>query len=179
VSDYTHLAASCDGHVDERERTMVLTAAERHNLLAMYAAGFDALVSALDGITSAEMEAREGSDEWSPREIIHHLGDSEMDGAVRIRMIVAERQPRLTGWDAERWIAVLYSAERPIEPSLAAVKAARDATLPLLHLMTDERWSRTGEHSEFGPMSADDWLSFYAQHAHDHAEQIRRARASA
>ena len=134
--------------------------------------------AALDAITPAELEAREGVDEWNSREIVHHLADSEMDGAGRIRMLVAEREPRLTGWDADRWVDVLYSAQRPIEPSLAAFQAAREATLPLLRLLTDAQWRSAGVHSEFGTMTADDWLSFYGTHAHDHADQIRRARAA-
>jgi hypothetical protein len=156
---------------------MALSAAERIRLIASYATGHADVIAALEGITAEEMEAREGPGEWSPREIVHHLGDSEMDGAGRIRMIVAEERPVLTGWDQNRWIELLFSKERPIEPSLAALKAAREATLPLLSLLTDEQWLRAGTHSEFGAMSADDWLAFYGTHAQDHADQIRRARA--
>jgi hypothetical protein len=158
---------------------MALSAEERGRLIASYAAGYADVLAALDGITPDELEAREGPGEWCPREIVHHLGDAEMDAAGRIRMIVAEARPVLTGWDQNRWIDLLYSRERPIEPSLAALKAAREATLPLLRLLTEEQWSRAGTHSEFGAMSADDWLAFYGLHAQDHAEQIRRARAAA
>lgn len=158
---------------------MALSAEERTRLIASYAAGYADVLAALDGITIEEMEAREGPEEWCPREIVHHLGDAEMDAAGRIRMIVAEERPVLTGWDQNRWIEHLYSKERPIEPSLAALKAAREATLPLLRQLTDEQWQRAGMHSEFGAMSADDWLAFYGLHAQDHAAQIRRARATA
>lgn len=157
---------------------MTLSPADRTRLIEQYAAGYQVIMAALDAITPAEWEAREGPAEWCPREIVHHLGDSEMDGAGRIRMIVAERKPVLTGWDADRWVEVLYSAERPVESSLAAFKAAREATLPLLRLMTEAQWQLVGTHSEFGHFSAEDWLSFYGTHADDHADQIRRARAS-
>ena len=157
---------------------MALSPGERAELIASYAAGYDDVMAALDGITAAEWEAREGPDEWCPREIVHHLGDSEMDGAGRIKMIVAEARPVLVGWDQERWIDLLYSRERPVEPSLAALKAAREATLPLLRLLTDEQWQRAGTHTEFGAMSADDWLAFYGMHGQVHAAQIRWARAA-
>src|SRR5262245_62152456 len=103
---------------------MTLSSEEREQLIASYAAGYDDVVTALDAITAAEWEAREGPGEWCPREIVHHLGDSEMDAAGRIRMIVAEQRPVLVGWDQERWVEVLYSRERPVEASLAAFKAA-------------------------------------------------------
>ncbi|HEY7030534.1 MAG TPA: DinB family protein [Thermomicrobiales bacterium] len=157
---------------------MALSPAERGRLIASYAAGYDDVMTALEAITAAEWEAREGPGEWCPREIVHHLGDSEMDGAGRIKMIVAERRPVLAGWDQDRWVKVLHSKERPIDPSLAAFKAAREATLPLLRLLTDEQWLLVGMHTEFGAMSADDWLGFYGLHAQDHAAQIRRARAA-
>ena len=44
--------------------------------------------------------------------------------------------------------------------------------------MSDAEWSREGTHSESGRYTVLDWLRIYAAHAHNHAEQIRRARAS-
>ena len=158
---------------------MAMTKGERDSLIQQYAEGYGAVVAALDGITDAEWESREGPNEWCAREIVHHLGDSEMNATSRIRMLVAEPQAVITAYDQEGWVAALYYRERPIEPSLAALKAARDATLPLLRLLTDEEWSRTGTHTQFGPMSGESWLLWYGPHAHDHADQIRRARAAA
>lgn len=156
-----------------------MTREERDALIQTYADGYDAVVAALEGISAAEWESREGPGEWCAREIVHHLGDSEMNATSRVRMLVAEQSPIITGYDQERWTEVLYTKERPIEPSLAALKAAREATLPLLRLMTDEQWTREGRHSEAGAMTAETWLSWYGPHAHDHADQIRRARAAA
>ena len=42
--------------------------------------------------------------------------------------------------------------------------------------MTDADWSRAGTHSESGRYTAEDWLRIYADHAHNHAAQIRRLR---
>lgn len=154
-----------------------MTIDERDALISEYERGYDVVIEALAGITDAEWDVSEAPGEWSPREIVHHLGDSEMDGAVRLRMILAEDEPRLTGWDQNRWAAELFTLERPVDSSLAAFKAAREATAPILRLMTEAQWERAGMHSEFGLFSAGMWLSFYGQHATDHADQIRRARA--
>lgn len=158
---------------------MAITQHERTALIQQYADGYATVVAALDGITDAEWESREGPGEWCAREIVHHLGDSEMNATSRIRMLVAEPNAVITGYDQERWVEALYYRDRPIEPSLAAFKAAREATLPLLRLLTDDEWKRVGTHTQFGPMSAEDWLSWYGPHAHGHADQIRRARAAA
>jgi hypothetical protein len=154
-----------------------MNAAERLALIEQYEAGHQAIVDALAGITPAELEAREAPGEWSPREIVHHLADSEMTSAVRLRLLIAEDNPTLVGYDQEVFVANLFP-ERPIEPSLAAFGAARAATAPILRRLTEEQWQRSGQHTEVGRYSVLDWLQTYASHAHDHADQISRARAS-
>lgn len=154
-----------------------MDAAEREALIDQYEAGYDAVAAALAGITAAGWEAREGPNEWSPREIVHHLADSEMTSAIRLRLLIAEEQPTIVGYDQEAFVRELYP-DRPIEPSLAAFAAARAATVPILRRMTDAQWERTGTHTESGHYTVEDWLRIYGVHAHDHAGQIRRARAT-
>ena len=50
--------------------------------------------------------------------------------------------------------------------------AARAATVPILRRLSEEQWRRAGTHSESGSYSVEDWLRIYANHAHDHADQI-------
>jgi hypothetical protein len=154
-----------------------MTAAERDALIDQYEDGFRAISAALEGISDAELEAREAPGEWSPREIVHHLADSEMTSAVRLRLLIAQDAPTILGYDQEAFVQRLYP-ERPIEPSLAAFQGARAATTPILRRLTEEEWQRAGTHSESGHYTVEDWLRIYAAHAHDHADQIRRARAT-
>ncbi|MCA9876211.1 MAG: DinB family protein [Thermomicrobiales bacterium] len=155
-----------------------MNAAERVALIEQYEAGHQAIVDALAGISPAETDAREAPGEWSPREIVHHLADSEMTSAVRLRLLVAEDNPTLIGYDQEAFVANLYP-QRPLEPSLAAFGAARAATAPILRLLTGDQWQRAGHHNEVGRYTIEDWLQTYSVHAHDHADQIRRAGAAA
>lgn len=150
---------------------------DRAALIAKYAAGYDEIVDALAGITAAELDAREAAGEWSPREVAHHLADSEMTSAIRIRRIIAEDNPLIQGYDQEAYVRVLFT-DRPIESALAGFAGARASTVPIIERLSDEQWSRYGTHSESGIMTAQSWLEYYADHAHDHAAQIRRARAT-
>jgi hypothetical protein len=154
-----------------------MNAAEREALIDQYEDGFRAISAALEEISEAELAAREAPGEWSPREIVHHLADSEMTSAVRLRLLIAQDAPTLLGYDQEAFVRQLYS-DRPIEPSLAAFAAARAATTPILRRLSEEQWRRAGTHSESGSYSVEDWLRIYSGHAHDHAVQIRRARAT-
>jgi hypothetical protein len=154
-----------------------MNAAEREALIDRYEEGFRAVTAALEGITDAELEAREAPGEWSPREIVHHLADSEMTSAIRLRLLIAQDAPTLLGYDQEAFVRNLYP-DRPIAPSLAAFEAARAATAPILRRLGEEQWRRSGTHSESGRYTVEDWLQIYSGHAHDHADQIRRARAT-
>ena len=154
-----------------------MDASERERLIGQYEDGYRAVMDALEGISEAELDAREAPGEWSPREIVHHLADSEMTSAIRLRLLIAQDAPTIIGYDQEAFVANLFS-DRPIEPSLAAFAAARASTAPILRRLSDEQWQRSGTHSESGPYSTERWLEIYAAHAHDHADQIRRARAT-
>lgn len=154
-----------------------MNAAEREALIDRYEDGYRAVAAALEGITAAELEAREAPGEWSPREIVHHLADSELTSAVRLRLLIAEDAPTIVGYDQEAFVRNLFP-RRPIEASLAALQAARAATTPILRLLADEQWRRAGTHTESGHYTAEDWLRIYGVHAHGHADQIRRARAA-
>jgi hypothetical protein len=156
----------------------VLTAEQRNALIEQYAAGYDAVISALEGTTPGELDAREGPGEWSPRQVVHHLGDSEMTSAIRIRRMIAEDNPLLQGYDQDRFAEVLYY-DRPIEASLEAFRGARASTVPIFRALSEEQWARTGNHSETGNTTVEESLIYYADHAHNHADQIRRARAAA
>ena len=149
----------------------------RSALIAQYRQGYDAVMEALADITDAELDTREAPGEWSPRKIVHHLADSEMTSAIRLRRLIVEENAEIVGYDQDAFVRRLY-CDRPIEPSLAAFRAARETTADILDRMTDEEWASTGTHSESGPYSVTDWMETYAVHAHDHADQIRRARAA-
>ena len=150
---------------------------ERAALVARYRDGHRAVVEALTGITDAELDARPAPGEWSAREVVHHLADSEMTSAIRLRKLLAEDDAVIVGYDEPTFARRLYY-DRPIEASLEALAAARRTTAEILDRLAQDEWGRVGTHTESGPYGVDDWLRIYADHAHDHAAQIVEARAS-
>ncbi len=150
----------------------------RARLVAQYKDGYRAVADALAGATEEELDARPAPGRWTAREVVHHLADSEMTSAVRVRLVLASEKPAILGYDQDEFARRLHY-DRPIDASLAALKAARETTAQILDRLTDADWEREGTHSEHGRYGMDTWLGIYAAHAHDHAEQIRRARASA
>jgi hypothetical protein len=155
----------------------MLSHPERSELIARYAAGYDVVIEALAGITDEEWDAREAPGEWSPRQVVHHLADSEMASALRLRQMLVSERAQIVPYDQDEYARVLYY-DRPVAGSLAAFAGARAATVPILEQMTDEQWARSAHHPEQPDFGTESWLRYYAQHAHDHADQIRRARAT-
>jgi uncharacterized damage-inducible protein DinB len=153
-----------------------MTHEERHQLIEQYAAGYEDVTRALEGLTEEQLSAHPIPGKWSAREIVHHLADSESISAQRLRKLLVEARPLIQGYDQEEYARRLRYNERPLAPALAAFRAARATTLQLLSAMTDDDWRREGTHSESGRYTAESWLAIYAVHARNHAAQIVRLR---
>jgi DinB family protein len=150
----------------------------RKKLVGQYDDGYRAVAEALVGAKDEELDARPAPGKWSAREIVHHLADSEMTAAVRLRVLLAVDRAQIVGFDQDEFARRLHY-DRPIEASLDAFKAARRATVELLERMSESDWQREGTHSEHGRYTIERWLEIYAAHAHRHAEQILVARGAA
>ncbi len=155
-----------------------MLAEERKTLVEQYRAGYEAVGEALLKITPEELDVKPGPGRWSVREIVHHLADSEMTSALRLRRLLAEEAPEITAYDEDLWRRKLRYDKRPIEGSLEAFRLARLTSAEVVDGISSEDWLREGTHSESGPYSIETWLEIYARHAHDHADQIRLARAA-
>lgn len=152
---------------------------ERATLIERYREGPSRVRGALDGITEAELDIRPAPDAWTVREVVHHMPDSEMTSAIRLRRLLVEDSPILGGYDEAQFARTLHYAERPVEAALDLFELIRRVTAEIIERMTESEWAREGTHSESGRYSCETWLEIYAAHAHDHADQIRRAREAA
>jgi hypothetical protein len=155
-----------------------MTQDERDQLIAQYRDGYSAVAEALLKITPEELDARPGPGRWTPREIVHHLADSETTSAIRLRLLLVEDRPVIKGYDQDEFARRLHY-DRPHETSLELFRYARMSTAELLERLQPADWLREGTHSESGHYGVETWLTIYAEHAHKHARQIRAARDAA
>ena len=151
-----------------------MTREERAALIKKYSEGYEEVVRSLEGIAPLSMTARPLEGKWSAAEIVHHLADSEMTSAIRIRLLISQDHAVINGYDQDCFAERLHYNEREIGPSLEAFRAARSSTVDILKRMTDEEWQREGWHTESGRYQAEKWLEIYSSHAHNHAAQILR-----
>jgi DinB superfamily len=150
----------------------------RRTLIEQYKEGYRVVAEALAGASDAELDAHPAPGKWSAREIAHHLADSEMTSAIRLRLLLATERPAIAGYDENEFARRLHY-DRPIDASLDAFEAARRSSAELLDRMSEADWAREGTHTESGRYTMETWLESYAMHAHNHAAQIRRAIGSA
>jgi DinB family protein len=154
-----------------------MTKTERDDLIARYEAGPAAVAAALEGITAAELDWKPAKTEWSAREVVHHLADSEMIASVRLRRMLVAGDAQLWRYDPDELATRFAYAEQPPEAAMALFRAVRAYTGELLRRMSEADWAKGGMPSPTGDYSTARWLSVYGGHAHEHAEQIRQNRA--
>ncbi len=153
-----------------------MTSEQRDALIERYAEGYAEVAASLEGFPADALTRHLVPGKWSAAEIVHHLADSESISATRLRRLLAEDRPVIPGYDQDAFAVRLGYNSRPLAPALDAFRAARATTLQILRAMSDADWARTGWHTDSGLYSAEHWLEIYADHAHDHAGQIRRLR---
>ena len=153
-----------------------MTLSERQKLISQYKAGYDEVVDSLKDFPAAALTAHPISGKWSACEIVHHLADSETASAIRLRKLLTEEDALIQGYDQEYYAVRFNYNEREFGPALEAFHSARANTAQILDRMSDEDWTREGTHTESGRYTVGDWLRIYAEHAHNHAAQIRRLR---
>lgn len=145
---------------------------QRARLISMYGEGPAVLRSAWDQLPTTAQTWKPSEHDWSAHQIVVHAADSETYAATRIRLLIAEREPLIVGYDQEMWARVFDYESVPVESSFAVIDAIRAHTTSLIASFSDDDWARTGRHTESGAYSAIDWLESYGNHLHDHASQI-------
>src|SRR5688572_10025155 len=117
---------------------------ERESLLARYEEGPAVVEAAVAAVTAAGTDAfdrRPAPGEWTAREVVHHLADSEMTSAIRLRRLLAEDDPVIVGYDEAEFARRLHY-DRPLDASLDLLRAARRTTADILRRLDEADWSR-------------------------------------
>ena len=91
---------------------MPMSRGERESLIEQYARGPARLREALAKAPREALQWRPEPGRWSVHEVVVHCADSEANAALRIRYLVAEKEPLIVGYDQDAWSRLFdYSAE--------------------------------------------------------------------
>jgi hypothetical protein len=148
-----------------------MTPEERALLIKRYEDGCAVFLEALGAVPETGMDFAPAG-EWSARQIAHHVADAELIRGYRLRQLLAQNAPRLQAFDERKFVSKLHYY-RPVEASMALLRAVVRSNVELLALAFPEDWQRAGNHEEVGVFSLEDWLERAASHAYEHTEQLK------
>jgi hypothetical protein len=135
-----------------------------------------ALRRAIDGMAAADLRTPEREGKWSVAQVLRHLADSDLVWGWRLRLILAQDRPTLTGYDQDAWAAALHYDEADPDDSLQTFDVLRRENLRLIERAGPENLKRVGVHSERGEESLEHLRKLFAGHDLLHLNQIARIR---
>jgi hypothetical protein len=147
-------------------------------LLERYRRGPELLAVVLTGVFGDEEDFVTAPGKWSIRQIVAHLADSELVGAHRMRLVIAQDNPTLTAFDQDAWVRNLDYARRKPKYSLETFRRIRAENHELLKGLPPAAFERPGTHTENGAVTLLSLVEGYAQHAENHASQLQEIRES-
>ena len=116
----------------------------------------------------------EGRGKWSMRHVLAHLADSDLVWGWRLRLILAQDRPPLTGYDQDAWANRLGYADSDPRDSVAMFSILRKTNLRLIERASPDDLQRVGVHVERGEESLAHHLKLYAGHDILHLNQLER-----
>jgi hypothetical protein len=137
-----------------------------------------ALRRAIQGMPPDKVRQPERPGKWSIGQVLRHLADSEVAWAWRVRLILAQDRPTLTGYDQDLWAERLGYAEADPAESLELFGMLRHANLQLIERASPQDLKRVGVHTERGEESLGHLQRLYAGHDLVHRRQVDRIRSA-
>lgn len=140
----------------------------RDDVIQRYANGGPLLVYATFELAEDKADQKIWPGEWTLRQVIAHLVDSDLNGAERMKRVIAEENPTLMAYDEAAWAANLDYANVPIQEAVALFAANRKWMTRILKTLPDEAFARRGIHSENGSVTLAALLAKYISHLDHH-----------
>jgi uncharacterized damage-inducible protein DinB len=133
-----------------------------------------ALRRVIDAVPAKQLREPELPGKWSIAQVLQHLADSDLVWGWRVRLILAQDRPVLTGYDQDLWAERLRYSEADPAEALEQFDVLRRANLRLVDRATAEDLQRVGVHAERGEESLEHLCRLYAGHDLMHLRQIER-----
>jgi hypothetical protein len=177
MSVFTNPASAAAEHAAAYIRAILDLLGER-DPMAVLSETPSALSRAIDGLSSQQLRQREQPGKWSIVQILQHLADSELVSSWRMRLILAQDRPPLTGYDQDLWADRLQYQQSDPSHAIELFAVLRRGNLALLRQASPSDLKRVGVHVERGEESIEHLRRLIAGHDLLHLRQIERVRAA-
>jgi hypothetical protein len=135
-----------------------------------------ALQSVVESTPRDVLARPEAPGKWSMLHVLAHLADSDLVWGWRLRLILAQDRPPLTGYDQDAWAGRLGYEDSDPRDSVAMFSILRKTNLRLISRASPDDMQRVGVHVERGEESLAHHLRLYAGHDLLHLNQLERIR---
>lgn len=150
-----------------------MTPEGRAERLLSYARGPVQLQECLKSCPEEALDFRPAPGKWTVREVVFHLAESELQGYLRARTIMAQPGSAILAYDQDAWASSLDPAH-PLGEALELFRLLREILARQLRGLPDAVWSQWANHPERGEVSLERWLEIYDKHLEVHLAQIAR-----
>jgi uncharacterized damage-inducible protein DinB len=126
-------------------------------------------------VSDAQLTKRPDPTNWSAKEVICHVRDTEESFMMRFLSIMAMDNPKFLPVEPDRWAVERQYQRNDVPEALAALKTRREETLRFFRGLKPEQWERGGIHATRGRMTLKDFVELMAWHDDNHLDQLKRA----
>jgi hypothetical protein len=137
-----------------------------------------ALTRLVDDVLPDRLHTPEAPGKWSIAQVLAHLADSDLVWGWRVRLIIAQDRPPITGYDQDLWANRLRYADADPRTSVETFGVLRRGNLALIEGAAPDDLQRVGVHSERGEESVALLIRLSAGHDLLHLRQMDRIRKS-
>lgn len=125
---------------------------DKDSIIARFREGPDLLDRTLAGVSEADLDTPPSQGGWTIRQIVHHLADGDDIWKLFIKAALGDGKAAFSlEWYQEYpqdvWVDHWAYANRPLDVSLALLKASRDQVLQLLEQVPDV-WHKSANFRE-------------------------------
>jgi hypothetical protein len=137
----------------------------------------DDFAAAIKGVAEPALSKRPDPKNWSAREVVCHIRDTEESFMIRFQSILAMDEPKFLPVEPDRWATERQYLRNDAGEALAAFRGRRKECLAFLRGLKPEQWERGGIHATRGRMTVKDFVALMAWHDDNHLDQLKRALA--
>lgn len=127
--------------------------------------------NSIDSLNSEQLAVRYRN--WSIRQIVHHLADSQLNTYIRFKWALTEASPLIKTFNETKWSETFDARESELEPSLQLMDGLHARWSVLIENLDAEDLERTFFHPEIGEiLTLRQALSRALWHIRHHIGQI-------
>ena len=135
----------------------------------------DDFAAAIRGVPDAVLSRRPDEKNWSGKEVVCHMRDTEESFMARFETIMAMDEPKFLPVEPDRWAAERQYRRNDAAEALQAFRTRRDESLKFLRGLPPDQWERGGLHATRGRMTIKDFVALMTWHDDNHLDQLKRA----